>query len=214
MVQEVKSKETMSTTGEAPNPPRTTPAPAETGTSGEARTTPSPADSAGPGLEDLRAQLEEARQRAEQNWDQVLRSRAELENLRRRHERDLEATRKFALDGFVRELLGVWDSLELGLNAANEAQTETTKLREGIELTVKLFENAMGKFGVQAIDPQGQPFNPDLHQAMSMVPRADLPANRVVTVVQKGYSLNGRLVRPAMVLVSQQPMPPVNNSLE
>lgn len=214
MVQEVKSKETMSTTGEAPNPPRTTPAPAETGTSGEARITPSPADSAGPGLEDLRAQLEEARQRAEQNWDQVLRSRAELENLRRRHERDLEATRKFALDGFVRELLGVWDSLELGLNAANEAQTDTTKLREGIELTIKLFENAMGKFGVQAIDPQGQPFNPDLHQAMSMVPRADLPANRVVTVVQKGYSLNGRLVRPAMVLVSQQPMPPVNNSLE
>ena len=101
------------------------------------------------------------------------------------------------------ELLGVWDSLELGHSAAQDEAADVHKLREGTELTLKMLGDAMGKFGVEQIDPLNQPFNPELHQAMSMQPRADVPPNTVVTVVQKGYTLNGRLVRPAMVMVSQ-----------
>ncbi len=153
--------------------------------------------------EDLSKLLEQAQAKAEEHYDQMMRAHAELENLKRRHERDLENAHKYALDRFVAELLGVWDSLELGHSAAQDAAADVHKLREGTELTLKMLGDAMGKFGVEQIDPLNQPFNPELHQAMSMQPRADVPPNTVVTVVQKGYTLNGRLVRPAMVMVSQ-----------
>lgn len=153
--------------------------------------------------EQLTALLEDARARADEHWDQLLRARAELENLKRRHESELEKAHKFALDGFVRELLAVRDSLELGWEAAQDPAADVDKLREGTELTLKLLADAMGKFGVERIDPEGEPFNPQLHQAMTMQPRSDVPPNTVVTVVQKGYLLNGRLVRPALVIVSQ-----------
>jgi molecular chaperone GrpE len=153
--------------------------------------------------EDLAQLLEQARAKADEHYEQMMRAHAELENLKRRHARDLENAHKFALDKFVAELLGVWDSLELGHNAAQDESADVHKLREGTELTLKMLGDAMGKFGVEQIDPVDQPFNPELHQAMSMQPRADVPANTVVAVVQKGYSLNGRLVRPAMVMVSQ-----------
>lgn len=153
--------------------------------------------------EDLSKLLEQAQAKAEEHYDQMMRAHAELENLKRRHERDLENAHKYALDRFVAELLGVWDSLELGHSAAQDEAADVHKLREGTELTLKMLGDAMGKFGVKQIDPLNQPFNPELHQAMSMQPRADVPPNTVVTVVQKGYTLNGRLVRPAMVMVSQ-----------
>ena len=153
--------------------------------------------------EDLSKLLEQAQAKAEEHYDQMMRAHAELENLKRRHERDLENAHKYALDRFVAELLGVWDSLELGHRAAQDEAADVQKLREGTELTLKMLGDAMGKFGVEQIDPLNQPFNPELHQAMSMQPRADVPPNTVVTVVQKGYTLNGRLVRPAMVMVSQ-----------
>jgi molecular chaperone GrpE len=153
--------------------------------------------------EDLSKLLEQAQAKAEEHHDQMMRAHAELENLKRRHERDLENAHKYALDRFVAELLGVWDSLELGHNAAQDEAADVQKLREGTELTLKMLGDAMGKFGVEQIDPLNQPFNPELHQAMSTQPRADVPPNTVVTVVQKGYTLNGRLVRPAMVMVSQ-----------
>ena len=153
--------------------------------------------------EDLSRLLEQAQAKAEEHYDQMMRAHAELENLKRRHERDLENAHKYALDRFVAELLGVWDSLELGHNAAQDEAADVQKLREGTELTLKMLSDAMGKFGVDQLDPLDQPFNPELHQAMSMQPRADVPANTVVAVVQKGYTLNGRLVRPAMVMVSQ-----------
>lgn len=153
--------------------------------------------------EDLSKLLEQAQAKAEEHYDQMMRAHAELENLKRRHERDLENAHKYALDRFVAELLGVWDSLELGHSAAQDEAADVHKLREGTELTLKMLGDAMGKFGVEQIDPLNQPFNPELHQAMSMQPRADVPPNTVVTVVQKGYTLNGRLVRPAMVMVSQ-----------
>lgn len=146
--------------------------------------------------------LEDARAKADENWDLLMRARAEMENIKRRHERELENAHKFALDRFVSELLGVWDSLELGHAAAQEENTDVAKLIEGTELTLKLLTDVMGKFGVEQIDPMDQPFNPELHQAMTMQPRDDIAPNTVIAVIQKGYTLNGRLVRPAMVMVS------------
>jgi molecular chaperone GrpE len=151
----------------------------------------------------LTALLEDARSKADQHWDALLRARAEIENLSRRHARELENAYKFALDGFVRELLQVRDSLELGHDAALDTAADVEKLREGTELTLKLLTDVMNKFGVQQIDPVGEPFNPELHQAMTTQPRDDVPPNMVVSVVQKGYLLNGRLVRPALVMVSR-----------
>ncbi|ADC62320.1 nucleotide exchange factor GrpE [Allochromatium vinosum] len=154
-------------------------------------------------IEELSAALDAARAEIEDSRDQVLRARAELENLRRRHAQELEKAHKFALDGFVRELLQVRDSLELGCNAAQEASADVDKLREGTELTLKLLGDVMEKFGVGVVDPANQPFDPEFHQAMSMQPREDVPPNTVVLVIQKGYTLNGRLARPALVMVSQ-----------
>ncbi|MCG8428506.1 MAG: nucleotide exchange factor GrpE [Chromatiales bacterium] len=153
--------------------------------------------------EDLRSQLEEALNKAEEHRDQLMRVHAEMDNLRKRNERDLENAHKFALERFVNELLPVMDSMELGLSAAQDEKADIAKLREGTELTLKMLTGVMEKFEVVQINPEGEPFNPEFHQAMSMMPRDDVPANTVVTVVQKGYTLNGRLVRPAMVMVSQ-----------
>mgnify|MGYP003574391508 FL=1 len=157
-----------------------------------------------PSPEILGQLLREAQAKADENWNRAVRAQADLENLRRRHEVDLEKARKFALNGFVESLLPVIDSMELGLAAADDT-TDVATLREGSELTLKLLLDALGKFNVEVVNPEGKPFNPELHQAMSMQPRDDVPPNTVVAVVQKGYLLNGRLVRPAMVMVSQKP---------
>jgi len=164
---------------------------------------PEGADAAPEAAADLRPLLEDARAKADENYDRFMRATAELENARRRAERDLEAARKFALERFVAELLPVRDSLELGIGAAGEAQADAAKLHEGMQLTLRMLEDAMQKFGVERLDPQGAPFDPNLHQALSVQPRDDVPPNTVVVVVQKGYALNGRLVRPAMVMVSR-----------
>ncbi len=153
--------------------------------------------------EDLTLMLEDARSKADEHWNNLVRARAEIENLRKRHERDLENAHKYALERFVSELLAVRDSMELGLSAAREEGADIEKLMEGTELTLKLFSDVMERFNVVQINPEGEPFNPELHQAMATQPRDDLPPNTVVSVVQKGYTLNGRLVRPAMVMVSQ-----------
>lgn len=153
--------------------------------------------------EQLGRLLEDARAKADEHYDQLMRARAEVDNLKKRHARELENTRKYALERFVGELIGVWDSLELGHNAAQDDNADVDKLRQGTELTLKLLTDVMTKFGVEQVDPEGEPFNPELHQAMSLVPRGDVPPNTVVTVVQKGCTLNGRLIRPAMVMVSQ-----------
>ena len=154
--------------------------------------------------EDLAAELEAARAKAEENWEQVLRARAELENLRRRAERDVENAHKYALEKFARDLLPVRDSLEMGLQAASEeGQADAEKLREGVELTLKMLSDVMARYGIEAIDPHDAPFDPELHQAMSMVESADKAPNTVLSVMQKGYTLNERLIRPAMVVVSK-----------
>ena len=164
---------------------------------------PSEGEAAEDSPEALGLLLEDARAKADEHWDLVLRTRAELENLKRRQDRELENAHKYALDKFVAEIVGVWDSLELGKLAALDEGADVNKLREGTELTLQQLSSVMGKFGVEQINPEGQPFNPELHQAMSMQPRDDVPPNTVVTVIQRGYTLNGRLVRPALVMVSQ-----------
>ncbi|MFE8033674.1 nucleotide exchange factor GrpE [Thiohalocapsa marina] len=162
-----------------------------------------PADAA-----ELTVLLEDARAKVDQSQDQLLRTRAEMENMKRRQAKELENAHKFALEGFVKELLPVRDSLELGLAAAQESEGDVaqllSKLLEGTELTLKQLGDVMGKFGIERVHPDGEPFNPEYHQAMSMQPRADLPPNTVTAVIQSGYLLNGRLVRPALVMVSRQ----------
>jgi molecular chaperone GrpE len=135
--------------------------------------------------------------------DQVLRVQAEMQNVRRRAERDVENAHKYALDKFTADLLPVVDNLERAL-AAIDAEDEAQKgVFEGLELTLKSFMEVLSRHKIEAIDPAGQPFDADLHQAVSMVPNPDLEPNTVMDVFQKGYTLNGRLVRPAMVVVSQ-----------
>ena len=162
-------------------------------------------ETSGDEASELQARLEEAETKAQENWDQVLRTRAEMENLRRRTERDIENGRKFALENFVRELLPVRDSLEMGLAAVSEsdASEQVMKLREGKELTLKVLTTVLEKFGVTEVNPVDEPFDPERHQAMSMLESPDKPPNTVLTVMQKGYLLNERLVRPAMVVVAK-----------
>lgn len=152
--------------------------------------------------EELHLLLEDARAKADEHYEQLVRARAELENLRKRTDRDLENAHRYALEKFVNELLPVRDSMEMGLEAATEQGADPAKLHEGMELTLKMLTSAMEKFGVEEVDPAGEKFNPELHQAMSMQEAPEKAPNTVLTVVQKGYRLNDRLVRPAMVIVS------------
>ncbi|NQY64548.1 MAG: nucleotide exchange factor GrpE [Alteromonadaceae bacterium] len=135
--------------------------------------------------------------------DSVIRAKAEVDNVRRRSAQDVEKARKFALEKFAAELLPVVDNMERAI-ASIDAEDEAQKsIAEGVELTLQSFLSAIDKFGVKAVDPQDQPFNPELHQAMSMQEVEGVAPNTVIAVMQKGYELNGRLIRPAMVMVSK-----------
>ncbi len=153
----------------------------------------------------LQQELEQANQKAQENWDKALRIQAEMENLKRRTQKDLDDTRKYAVERFAKELISVIDSLELGLQAIAGDSPEVQKFREGSELTLKQFEAAFAKANIETVNPLGQPFNPEHHQAMAMQPSAEFAPNSVLTVFQKGYLLNGRLLRPAMVVVAKAP---------
>lgn len=139
--------------------------------------------------------------RADENWDKYLRAMAELENVRKRASRDVEKARRFALESFARELLNVRDSLEMGLAAAAGSDAET--LKQGAEATLKQLASTMEQFGIVELDPHGEPFDPEQHEAMTMQPSTEAEPGTVLTVYQKGYSLNGRLLRPARVVVAQ-----------
>lgn len=133
--------------------------------------------------------------------DQVLRAAAEVQNIKRRAQLDVEKAHKFALDKFVESLLPVVDSLELGLKNAADADDANTGMREGMELTLKLMIDTLAKNGVEQLNPIGEPLDPNYHQAITMLPNPEMEPNTVMDVVQKGYTLNGRCVRPAMVVV-------------
>ena len=162
-------------------------------------------------VESLKLKLEAAEQKATDNWDQMLRTKAEMDNLRRRTQRDLENAHKFAIEKFVSELLPVMDSMELGLDAAAHESSTIESLKEGTELTLNMLKTALQKFNIVEIHPHGEQFDPELHQAMSIQESAEMEHNTVMAVMQKGYLLNDRLVRPAMVMVSKTP---VKNSEE
>lgn len=176
-----------------------------------AEQTPIPENGSQPGAEattaaggeavDLKAALEAAEARALEHKDLYMRALAELENVRKRAAREVEQAHKFAVDRFTNDLIGVKDSLELGLNASGTVDN----LRAGTEATLKLLAKAFEKAGVVEIDPQGEPFNPELHEAMVSQPSAEHVPNTVMQVVQKGYQLNGRLLRPARVIVAREP---------
>ena len=147
------------------------------------------------------SELDAALGKADENWDRYLRTAADLDNVRKRAARDVENAHRFALERFGKELLGVRDSLEMGLAAPN---VTVEALREGSEATLKLLSNVMQQFGIEVVDPEGEPFDPEFHEAISMQPSDTVEPGSVLTVVQKGYSLNGRLLRPAMVIVAAE----------
>ncbi|CAM3725124.1 MULTISPECIES: nucleotide exchange factor GrpE [Rahnella] len=151
-------------------------------------------------IAELEAQLKELQQRER---DSLLRAKAEVENIRRRTELDIEKAHKFALEKFSGELLPVIDNLERALDLADKSNSELAGLIEGVELTLKSLLDAVRKFGMEVVGDIHVPFNPELHQAMTMMESEELEPNHVMMVMQKGYTLNGRLLRPAMVAVSK-----------
>jgi len=151
----------------------------------------------------LQLQLAETMQKVQAADERALRITADLQNVRRRAEKDVQNAHKYAVDKFVQELLPVIDGLERGLDAVSEEDEALKTAREGMVLTHKLFLDALKKFNVEAIEPLGEPFDPNLHEAVSMQPNPDAEPNSVMTVFQKGYTLSGRLIRPAMVVVAK-----------
>jgi molecular chaperone GrpE len=151
-------------------------------------------------IAELEAQLAEAQQHER---DSLLRAKAEMENVRRRTELDIEKAHKFALEKFSGDLLPVLDNLERALDLADKNNPELTAMIEGIELTLKSLQDVVRKYGIEIVGDTNVPFNPEVHQAMSLMESADHQPNHVMMVMQKGYTLNGRLLRPAMVAVSK-----------
>jgi molecular chaperone GrpE len=146
-------------------------------------------------------ELAAAQAKADENWERYVRALAEVENVRKRASRDVENAHKFALERFGKELLAVKDTLEMGL-AVEGASVES--LLEGSNATLKLLTSTLGRFGIEEVDPVGEPFDPELHEAISMQCDDKVEPGSVATVVQKGYTLNGRLLRPAMVIVASE----------
>ena len=148
-------------------------------------------------IEEMHAQIEALQAKADKNWDTVLRMKADADNQRKRSDKQVEDAHKFAVKKFVEALLPVADSLEMG----KVAEGDIEKIREGIDMTMTMFESTLTKFGVESVNPIGEKFNPELHQAIAMQPSEEYEEGCVSVVMQKGYTLNGRIVRPAMVMV-------------
>jgi len=157
------------------------------------------------GRSEIEVALDEAREKAEDNWNQYLRAVAELDNTRKRAGRDVEHARRFAIERFAADLLPVKDSLEMGLNVASDVIDKADALLEGTQMTLKQLAQVFEKFGITEIDPKGERFDPEMHEAMATQPSSDAEPDTVLTVVQKGYMLNGRMLRAARVLVARKP---------
>lgn len=165
-------------------------------------------DTEAAGTEDLGARVQQLEEQLAAAQDQSLRAVADLQNVRRRAEQDVEKAHKFALEKFASDLLPVIDSLERGLELSSADDEAIRPMREGIELTLKMFADTLKRYNLEAVDPHGEPFNAEHHQAMAMEESAEVEPNSVLKVFQKGYLLNGRLLRPAMVVVSKAPTAP------
>ena len=153
----------------------------------------------------LEAELAAAQETIQGQKDSVIRAAAEVDNIRRRAAQDVEKAHKFALEKFANELLPVIDNMDRAIEFSDKENEALKPVIEGIELTLKSFVDALAKFKVEVVDPQGEKFNAEFHQAMSMQPSEDVEPNTVIAVMQKGYTLHGRLLRPAMVMVSKAP---------
>jgi molecular chaperone GrpE len=153
--------------------------------------------------EELAEALAAAEARAEENWDRYVRAAAEIDNVRKRTAREVENARRYALENFGKDLLAVKDSLEMGIQAAGNA--DLASLLEGKAATLKLLATTFERFGIEEISPEGEAFDPEFHEAMTLQPTADAAPGTVLNVIQKGYRLNGRLLRPAMVVVAAEP---------
>jgi molecular chaperone GrpE len=152
---------------------------------------------------DVEALLAESRIEADKHKDMALRIQADMENLRRRTRIDIESAHKYALDKFVNALIPAMDSMEMGMDASSKEDASLESLREGIDMTFKQLIDVLGQFNVERVDPKGEKFNPELHEALTMIPSPDHESNTVVDVIQKGYTLNERLVRAARVIVAK-----------
>ena len=149
--------------------------------------------------------LVDAEEVASRANDDLLRVQAEMQNLRRRSEQDIEKAHKYSQEKFTTELLSVMDNLERALAAAANHEDDTVKaIYEGVDLTLKSFTDCFNRFHIEAVDPMGEPFDPQLHQAMTIIENAEVEPNTVIEVMQKGYTLHGRVIRPAMVVVSKE----------
>lgn len=157
-------------------------------------------------LEEVLEKLAEGKEGAARARDDLLRVQAEMQNLRRRTEQDIERAHKYGQEKFSTELLTVMDNLERALEAASGHEDETVKaIYEGVDLTLKSFTDCFNRFHIGSVDPMGEPFNPQLHQAVTILENPDVEPNTVIEVMQKGYTLHGRVIRPAMVVVSKEP---------
>lgn len=164
-------------------------------------------------IEELEKALAKAEKTVDDQKDSVVRAKAEVENMRRRAAQDVEKAHKFALEKFAADLLPVIDNLERAIQFSDKENEAVKPVVEGVELTHQSFISTVEKFGMEVVDPQGEAFNPDRHQAMSMVEDPELKPNTVTAVMQKGYVLNGRLLRPAMVMVSKAPTESVDTTV-
>ena len=157
-------------------------------------------------LEEVLEKLAEEKEGAARARDDLLRVQAEMQNLRRRTEQDIEKAHKYGQEKFSTELLTVMDNLERALAAASDYEDETVKaIYEGVDLTLKSFTDCFNRFHIGSVDPMGEPFDPQLHQAVTILENSDVEPNTVIEVMQKGYTLHGRVIRPAMVVVSKEP---------
>lgn len=165
-------------------------------------------------LEQALERMAQAELAAEKAHDDLLRVQAEMQNLRRRTEHDIEKAHKYGQEKFSAELLSVMDNLERALDAASARENEAVKaIYDGVDLTLKSFSDCFSKFNIEAVDPLGEPFDPALHQAMSMQENPDVEPNTIIAVMQKGYTLHGRVIRPAMVMVAKGSSPKIDETV-
>jgi len=162
-------------------------------------------------IADLKEQLKDAQSKVAEYWDQIIRANAEMENIKRRATRDVESARKYSVESFANDILPALDSLEQGAQAITE-DTAASAMKEGMELTISMLIKALEKQGMVQIDPKGEKFDPEYHEAMTMIASEEVPGDHVIDVFQKGYQLNGRVIRPARVVVSNgnQEMPSID----
>jgi molecular chaperone GrpE len=169
----------------------------------QAEEEPQPSDEEPVSIESLTAQLEAAKEEIASHKDNFIRAQAEMQNVRKRLQRDVENAHKYGLEKFLTNLLPLIDSLEKAVESARQAEEANEAIAEGVELCLKMLLDILGKENIEQIFPEGEPFDPQYHEAMSVIENPDVEPNSVVTVFQKGYMLNGRLVRPALVIVSK-----------